>query len=53
MAFSPFTMLCNHNLSLVPIHFHHPKIKLSPCKVVLPHSPLPPTPGNHKSALSA
>lgn len=36
VAFSAFTLLCNHQLPLVPEHFPHPKGTLSPVKQSLP-----------------
>ena len=34
MAFSTFPVLCNHNLYLVPKHFHHPQGRPVPTKPV-------------------
>ena len=43
VAFNTFTALCNHQHSLVPEHFHHPKRKPTP---ISSHSLFPPAPGN-------
>ena len=38
MAFSAFTMSCNHHFHIVPKHFHNPKRRPSPIST---HSPFP------------
>ena len=50
MAFSIFTILYNHCLSLVLRHFHEPQRKPKPNSSHC-HLPLSPTPGNYHSAL--
>lgn len=42
MAFSPFMMLCNHHLYVVPRRFHHPERNFRTHWAVLPHSSLAP-----------
>lgn len=43
MAFNIFTMLCNYNLYVAPIYFHHPKRKPCTHEAATFHSP-PPSP---------
>lgn len=50
VAFSTFTMMCNHHLYQVPEFFNHPKRKPCTLKPVTPRSLFLTVPGNQEPA---
>lgn len=51
VAFSAFSVLCNHHLHLVPKHFHHPKEATYPLAVT-PHFLFPQPPATKSPSVS-